>query len=50
MGRKIHVWQTFLGIIRTTVLIDADGRIAKVWRHVKVDGHAEAVLAAAQML
>jgi peroxiredoxin Q/BCP len=49
-GEKSMYGKTFLGIIRTTVLIDADGRIAKVWRHVKVDGHAEAVLAAAQML
>jgi peroxiredoxin Q/BCP len=39
--------RTFLGILRTTVLIDADGRIARLWRHVKVDGHADEVLAAA---
>lgn len=43
-GRK------FMGIVRTTVLIGRDGRIAKVWRNVKVDGHAEAVLAAAKAL
>jgi peroxiredoxin Q/BCP len=49
-GEKSMYGKTFLGIVRTTVLIDADGRIAKVWRHVKVDGHAEAVLAAAQTL
>jgi peroxiredoxin Q/BCP len=49
-GEKSMYGKTFLGIIRTTVLIGADGRIAKVWRHVKVDGHAEAVLAAAQAL
>lgn len=43
-GRK------FMGIVRTTFLIDADGRIAQVWRNVRVPGHAEAVLAAAKAL
>jgi thioredoxin-dependent peroxiredoxin len=47
-GEKSMYGKTFLGIIRTTVLIGADGRVAKIWRHVKVDGHADAVLAAAQ--
>jgi thioredoxin-dependent peroxiredoxin len=49
-GEKSMYGKTFLGIIRTTVLIGADGRVARVWRHVKVDGHAETVLAAAQAL
>jgi len=39
-----------MGVERTTVLIDAKGRVAKVWPKVKVDGHAEEVLAAAQSL
>jgi len=43
-GRK------FLGIVRTTFLIGADGRIAKVWPKVSVDGHAAEVLAAAKAL
>jgi thioredoxin-dependent peroxiredoxin len=43
-GRK------FLGIVRTTFLIGADGRIAKVWPRVTVDGHADEVLAAAKAL
>ena len=34
--------RTFLGILRTTVLVDEEGRIARIWRRVKVDGHAEA--------
>lgn len=46
-GEKSMYGKTFLGIIRTTVLVGADGKVAKVWRHVKVDGHADAVLAAA---
>ena len=37
-----------MGILRTTVLIGANGRIARIWRNVKVDGHADEVLAAAQ--
>jgi peroxiredoxin Q/BCP len=46
-GEKSLYGRTFFGIIRTTVLIDADGRINRTWRHVKVDGHADRVLAAA---
>ncbi len=42
--------KTYMGIERTTFLIDANGDIAMVWRKVKVDGHAEAVLAAVQAL
>ncbi|OHV13440.1 peroxiredoxin [Kushneria phosphatilytica] len=38
------------GIERSTFLIDATGRIARVWRKVKVEGHAEEVLAAARAL
>lgn len=49
-GEKSLYGRTFLGILRTTVLIDTDGRIARIWRRVKVDGHAEAVLAVAQSL
>ena len=40
----------FMGIERSTFLIDADGKIAQIWRKVKVPGHAEAVLEAAQGL
>jgi peroxiredoxin Q/BCP len=47
-GEKSMYGRTFQGILRTTVLIGADGRILKIWRNVKVDGHAEAVLAAAR--
>lgn len=39
-GRK------FMGIERSTFLIGPDGVLKQVWRKVKVDGHAEAVLAA----
>ncbi|MDZ7710927.1 MAG: peroxiredoxin [Roseovarius sp.] len=40
----------FMGIERSTVLIDGTGRIARVWRKVKVPGHAEEVLEAARAL
>ena len=47
-GEKSMYGKTFLGILRTTILIGADGRIARIWRNVKVDGHADDVLAAAR--
>jgi thioredoxin-dependent peroxiredoxin len=49
-GEKSLYGRTFLGIIRTTVLIGADGLVKRLWRHVKVDGHAETVLEAAQSI
>ncbi len=49
-GEKSMYGRTFQGILRTTILIGADGRIAKIWRNVKVDGHADDVLAAARTL
>jgi peroxiredoxin Q/BCP len=49
-GEKSLYGRTFMGIIRTTVLIGADGRVARIWRNVRVDGHAEAVLEAARAL
>ncbi len=39
-----------MGIQRSTFLIDRDGRVAKVWKAVKVDGHDEHVLAALNTL
>ncbi|MDX2155473.1 MAG: peroxiredoxin [Hyphomicrobiaceae bacterium] len=43
-GRK------YMGVDRSTFLIDAKGNVARVWRKVKVPGHAEEVLAAAKAL
>jgi peroxiredoxin Q/BCP len=42
--------KTYMGIERATFLIGRDGRVAQLWRKVKVPGHAEAVLEAAQAL
>jgi peroxiredoxin Q/BCP len=49
-GEKSMYGRNFMGIIRTTVLIGADGRIARIWRNVRVDGHADEVLAAVREL
>ena len=43
-GRK------YMGVDRSTFLIDADGKVAKAWHKVKVSGHADEVLAAAKAL
>src|SRR5262245_5705718 len=57
VAEKFGVWQkksrygrTYMGIVRTTFLIGPDGKIAKRWDNVKVDGHAEAVLEAVKQL
>ena len=49
-GEKSMYGRSFMGIIRTTVLIGGNGRIARIWRNVRVDGHADEVLAAARGL
>ena len=40
----------YMGIDRSTFLVDAEGRVARVWRKVKVPGHVDEVLAAARDL
>ena len=47
-GEKSMYGRTFEGILRSTVLIGADGKVIKVWRNVRVDGHADEVLAVAR--
>ena len=47
---KQNYGRTYMGMVRTTYLVDADGKIARVWSKVKVKGHAEEVLAAAKAL
>lgn len=42
--------KTYMGIERATFLIDSEGKIAQVWRKVKVKGHVEAVLDAVKAL
>ena len=57
VAEKFGVWQEksrygrkYMGIVRTTFLIDRDGKVARRWDNVKVDGHADEVLAAAREL
>lgn len=57
MCEDFGVWQekkmygkTYMGIVRTTVLINADGVVQQIWNKVKVKGHVEAVLQAVQSL
>lgn len=42
--------RSYMGMVRSTVLVGADGKVAQVWSPVKVKGHAAEVLAAAQAL
>jgi peroxiredoxin Q/BCP len=57
VAEKYGVWQkktnygrSYMGIARTTYLIGPDGKVARRWDNVKVDGHAEAVLEAVKEL
>lgn len=50
IGEKVLYGKTSLGVIRTTFVVDREGKIFRIFRKVKVDGHTEAVLAALQQL
>jgi peroxiredoxin Q/BCP len=57
VAEKYGVWKkkslygrSFMGLVRTTLLIGADGKVARRWDSVKVDGHADAVLEALEEL
>ena len=49
-AEKSMYGKTYMGIDRSTVLVDKAGRIARIWRKVKVPGHAAEVMAAAKAL
>jgi len=49
-GEKQLYGRTYMGIDRSTFLIDGEGVVRRVWRKVRVPGHVEEVLAAAQAL
>ena len=55
LSDKLGVWaekkmygKTFMGMVRSTYLLNADGTIARIWPKVKVNGHAQEVLDAAK--
>lgn len=48
--QKQQYGRSYMGIVRSTFLVDGAGRVAAVWSPVKVKGHVEAVLAAARAL
>jgi len=57
VAEKYGVWvektmygRRYMGVERATFLIDASGKVVRSWRKVKVTGHADEVLAAAQSL
>jgi peroxiredoxin Q/BCP len=49
-GEKKNYGRTYMGIVRSTFLIDRKGKIARIWRKVKIPGHIDEVLAAAKKL
>ena len=49
-GEKSMYGKKFLGVIRTTVLVGTDGKVARIWRNVRVNGHADEVLATTRAL
>lgn len=49
-GEKETFGRKYLGVIRSTFLIDREGRIAEAWRGVRVAGHAQTVLDAGRRL
>jgi len=49
-AQKSMYGRKYMGIVRSTFLIDRDGKIAEIWSKVKVKDHAEAVLQACQGL
>ena len=40
--------KTYMGVVRTTFLVGADGKVLEVWKKVRVKGHVDAVLEAAR--
>ncbi|MBP7583943.1 MAG: thioredoxin-dependent thiol peroxidase [Spirochaetes bacterium] len=48
--KKKQYGREYMGVVRTTYLIDPAGKVARMWDKVRVDGHADAVLDAIREL
>lgn len=49
-GEKKNYGRTYMGVVRSTFLIDRKGKIARIWHKVKIPGHIDEVLAAVNKL
>ena len=47
---KKNYGKTYMGIVRSTFLVNSEGQIAQIWDNVRIKGHVEAVLEAAKAL
>lgn len=47
---KKNYGRTYMGIVRSTYLVDTEGKIAQIWDNIRIKGHVDTVLAAAQTL
>jgi peroxiredoxin Q/BCP len=44
IGEKKNYGKVYIGVIRSTFLLDSTGKIIREWRNVKATGHAEKIL------
>jgi peroxiredoxin Q/BCP len=44
LAEKEDVWKRVMGVVRSTFIIDPDGKIAHIWRKVRVKGHVDTVM------
>jgi len=49
-GEKMNYGRKYMGVLRTTYIIDPDGRVARVFEKVKPENHAEQVMEALNVL
>jgi len=49
-GEKMNYGRKYMGVLRTTYIIDPDGRVAQVFEKVKPENHAEQVMEALNVL
>ncbi len=45
-GEKLNYGKTYMGLIRSTFLVDPDGKLAQVWPNIRAKGHVERVIKA----